>query len=82
MAVPFKVKFDRYAQFTDGLVAVGLGAPVQANGIALTTGWLFGENWSYCFDAVSTTWTACATVSAVSWLDNNPSVTTTWEFVR
>lgn len=82
MAVPFKVRFDRYAQASSGLVAVGLGFPVAANGIALVTGWLFGENWNSCFDPVATSWTLCAAETTTTWDDNNPNVTTTWEFVR
>lgn len=82
MAVPFKVRFDRYANASYGNVAVGLGFPVAANGVALVTGWLFSENWNYCFDPVITSWTACASAVNTTWTDNNPSVTTTWEFVR
>lgn len=82
MAVPVGVRFDRFAQMTDGLVAFGLALPVHANGIALVTGFLFGEIWIPCFDPVSTSWSVCASAVVTSWTDNNPSVTTTWELVQ
>jgi hypothetical protein len=82
MSVPVGVKFDRFAQLSDGLVAFGLGLPVHANGIALVTGFLFGEIWLPCFDAITTSWSVCAAPVSTTWTDNNPSVTTTWELVE
>jgi hypothetical protein len=78
--VPFKPYFDRGAQVTFGLVAYGPGLGVGPNGVALLTQFLYGQNFSYCEDPVTTNWTACVvpatTWSAVSlpvtvWLDKD-----------
>lgn len=67
MAVPLNVIFDRYAQMTYGLVAIGYGPSPVVNGVAEVTGFLYADNWVFCYDMPSTGWSSCG-----------PSVTTTW----
>lgn len=84
MGVPFLVRFDRYAQMTYGLEAYGLG-PVPnvfgANGVALVTGFLFGENWNYCSSPVSTSWTLCMASVSTSWTPGFSQPVTAWTLV-
>lgn len=81
MGVPFKPKFDNFAQVSFGLVAFGLGPLPHANGVALVTGFIFAENWAYCSDQVVTAWTLCSAPVTTPWTDNDPSVTTTWSVI-
>ena len=67
MSVPFGAKFDRFAQMTDGLVAIGNGPVVNANYLALTTWFMYGENWIYCNSQPTTSWTMCAASVSTTW---------------
>ena len=71
MAVPVSVRFDRFAQLTNGLVQVSDEIPLllEPNGVSLATGWLTtGEGiWSACYDAVTTAWTACYSAVTTTW---------------
>lgn len=79
--VPFKPFFDPLAQMTDGLVAFGLGPIPQVNGVALVTGFLFGQVWNYCGDDPVTSWTLCTSPVTTTWSDSYVQPTTIWAFL-
>lgn len=76
MAVPFKPFYDRGAQVTFGLVAFGFGPGVDVNGVALLTQFLYGQNYFYCEDPITTTWVTCGAVPVTAWNAVSLPVTT------
>jgi hypothetical protein len=78
MSVPLNPKFDRYAQMSYGLVAYGYGPVAKANYLALVTGFMYGDNWTHCYDSVSTTWTACGATVTTTWTDAYTLPVTAW----
>lgn len=80
MAVPLNPIFDRYAQMSYGLVAIGYGPEVQANYLALVTGFMYGDNWALCYDMPVTSWSLCAAAPTTSW-SAFTAPSTTWSLV-
>ena len=77
MAIPFKPSFNRYAQTTFGLVAIGPVGSIEVNGMALVTGFLFGQNFFYCEDPITTTWVSSGAIPVTTW-SGVSLPTTTW----
>ena len=81
MAAPFRAKFDRFAQATNGLVAIGFGPVVNVNYLALATGFMYGENWMLCDSVPSTSWAACGAAVTTSWTQSFSTPVTGWTLV-
>lgn len=79
MSVPLNVTHDPIAQATRGLVGKDVNNP-QINALALVTlGFLWGDFWVSCYDAVSTSWSDCFASVLTSWDDCYDDVVTSWD---
>lgn len=66
-----------------GLDAVANELPftVKPNGVALVTQWLSGEQWSPCYDPISTLWTGCFAQPVTGWSACFTAPSTAWTLI-
>lgn len=83
MSVPLNPIFDRVAQMTYGLDAIGHNSfpYVGVNYLALLTGFMYGDNWSECCPQPSTTWTAAYTLPSTTWTAAYTLPATSWTLI-
>jgi hypothetical protein len=83
MAAPLNPIFDRCAQMTYGLDAIGYNSfpYVNVNYLALVTGFMYGDNWTECCPDPATVWTSAYTLPVTTWTAAYTLPATTWTLV-